>query len=150
MRLKFLWKNGKIFWWSQSTTQIPLGTEEFNSLWNPSEMPALFQRNSGHPAVLTSGETGEITVGFHKKFSEIPGRFRWNSIRISESIHHRIYWDTAEIPLENSDKFPGGIQLEFRWPSGGVPVELRRNTTGIPLDYLNQRRNRQDSSGFST
>ena len=137
---------------TESETQIPLekrknflvesehysnshGTEEFNSLWNPSEMPALFQRNSGHPAVLTSGETGEITVGFHKKFSEIPGRFRWNSIRISESIHHRIYWNTAEIPLENSDKFPGGIQLEFRWPSGGVPVVLRRNTTGIPLDY---------------
>ena len=98
-------------------------------------MQALFQRNSGHPAVLTSGETGEITVDFLKKFSEIPARFQWNSIRISKGIHHKIYSNTAQISLENSDKFPGGIQLEFRWHSGGAPGLLQRNSTGTPAEY---------------
>ena len=90
----------------------------------PCGIPVKCRQNCGHPAVLTSGETGGITVEFDKNISEIPTRFRWTSGRISKRIHHKI-------PLENLDKFPGRIQVDVRCHSGGIPPGCHWNSAGL-------------------
>ena len=57
------------------------GTEEFDSMWNPSEMLAEFLDILLYS--LTSGETGGIMVEFDQNINEIPASFRWTSGRIS-------------------------------------------------------------------
>ena len=110
---------------SQHCSNSP-GTEEFDSLWNPSEMSAVFRQNSGHPAVFNSGETGGTAVEFHKNISGISDRFQKDFKKISNSSQNLPEY------CSNSTEKLGQIS---RRNSSRIPMAFRRNSTGTPPEY---------------
>ena len=109
-------------------------------------------QNSGHPAVLTCGETGEIKVEFDKNISEIPARFQWTSDIISKKqfitkFHQKIRTNFQAESKWNSDVIPvdsTGTPPEYHWNPAGLTSE---ETVKIPADF--QQKIHRKSTGVS-
>ena len=128
---RFRWDSGRISKRFQIQYKIYRNTAQISEKFgqisrrNPSRIPMAFRRNSTGTPPECHWNSAELTS---KDPSKIPAHFRQkNSLEI-----HR---NTAEIPLVNSDKFPGeskrnsGSIPEFQWCySVGIPVVFRRSS----------------------
>ena len=111
------------------------GTEEFNCQRYSSGIPDILLYLPVGKLVKLRQNSTKSSVKFRAGSGGIPSEFQKVFTTEFTGILLKFHWKIRTNFLAESNWNSDGLLAVFQWYSGSVPVVLRRNTTGIPLDY---------------